>query len=250
MRLVDNYVIKVDNVWEETVVEGIQLLNHHLYIDKERDRLERKRIYGTVEQLPAGFSGKMHQPIDPGWPNPRLAVGHDLIQTKVNQGMDDYHTDWEKYYNLASKEDLEYTTLADYPCDVEIGEKVYFHPSVTEEENEVGPGLFKCRPDQLFCVVESLFRAGIDPYSGDSKPLISTHTRFRMQSFHLLVEPIEEDIQILEEINEEKKMYQGIVRHGALQGQKIWFQVDANWEVEIEGVVYYVMTEEDVFVVV
>lgn len=249
MQLVDHYIIRVDNVWEETVVEGIQLLNQHLYIEKERDRFERKRLYGTVEQLPAWFSGKMHQPIDPGWPNPRLAVGHDLIQMKVNQGMEDYHTDWEKYYNLAAKEDLEYTTLADYLCDARIGEKVYFHPSVTEEENEVGPGLYKCRPDQIFCVVESWFK-GIDFNSYNHHQTIYTEHRFRMQSFHLFVEPIEEEVQILQEISEEKKMFQGIVRHGSLQGQKIWFQVDANWEVEIEGIVYYVMTEEDVFVVV
>ncbi len=237
MKLVDNYIIRVDNVWEEKTIGQLQILQSRLYIDKERDRFERKRLYGTIEQLPAWFSGKNHQPIDPGWPNPRLHVGHDLIQTKINQGQTDYHADWEKYYNLATKPDLKYLTLADYPCDARIGEKVYFHPSVTEEENEIGEGLYRCRPDQIFLVVEELVTS------------IATSHRFRMQAFHLLVEPIIEEQGFIEEIDEEKKMFQGIVRHGSLKDQKIWFQVDANWEVEIEEVVYYVMKEEDVFVV-
>src|SRR4051812_27866402 len=111
LKLVDHYLIRVDNVWDEKVVEGIQMLNHHLYIEKERDRFERKRLYGIVEQLPVWLTGKNHQPLDPGWPNHRLAVGHDLIQAKINQGIGDYHQNWEKYYNLAGKEDLEYMTL-------------------------------------------------------------------------------------------------------------------------------------------
>ncbi|HET9135133.1 MAG TPA: hypothetical protein VFO76_00740 [Candidatus Kapabacteria bacterium] len=245
MKLVDHLLIRVDNVWEETQVAGLQILNHHLYIEKERDRFERKRLYGIVEQLPAWLSGKMHQPLDPGWPNHRLRVGHDEIQRWVNQGNTDYHNNWEQYYNLAAKDELDYLTLADYPCDVQIGEKVYFHPSVTEEENQIEEGLFKCRPDQVICVVEEPLR-GRDFSTG----IDMVKHRFRMQAFHLLVEPLLEEQSILEEINEQKQMFQGIVRHGSLAGQKIWFQVDADWEVEIEGVMYYVMKEEDVFVVV
>jgi len=222
MKLFDHYILYIDNIWDEPVVGGLQLANGLRWIDKERDRYERKRRWGIVHAEPAGLTGKDHNFIDPGWPNPRIHVGHDLIQEKVNMGFEEYH-DWELFYNLATHEEIMYDTLADYPTDARVGEKVYFHPSVTEPENKVGPNLYKCRVDLLVCVMPS----------------------FRMQAGYVLVKPIEKAHEIAGLVlGTEKELL-----HGLLDGQEVLFQDHADWEYEIDGVQYYAMKREDVLMI-
>lgn len=224
MKLYDHYIIHVDNIWEETVVHGLQVMNGLRWIDQERDRYTRKRRWGIVVSEPAGLTGSNHTFIDPGWPNPRIHVGHDLIQEKINMGFPEYH-DWERFYNLATHEEIMYDTLADYPTDARVGEKVYFHPSVTEPENKIGPNLYKCRADLLVCVMPD----------------------FRMQGGYILVKPIErsnEDHGLILSTSSERELLRGI-----LDGQEVLFQDYADWEYEIEGEKYYAMRRNEILTV-
>lgn len=222
MKLLDHYIIKVETVWETGMVGNIQTQWGQRYPDQERDRYERKRLHGTVVSTPAGFTLNNHIFQDPGFPNPRLHVGHDLIQSKINEGFEEYHN-WERFYNLATNDHIEYDTLADYPCDAKVGERVYFHPQVTEPENQMAPLLFKCRTDELICVADPI----------------------RMQGGYILVEPIETQNEVAGIILESTtELQRGIIRHGG--SGDILFTNYADWLYEVNGVKYYAMRQDDV----
>lgn len=247
MKLFDHYIIRVNNIWEETVIGGVQMMNGLRYIDKERDRYDRKRRYGIVVSEPAGLSGKNHNFIDPGWPNPRIHIGHDLIQEKVNMGFDEY-TDYERFYNLAVHEEIAYDTLADYPTDAKSGEVVYFHPSVTEPENKIGPGLYKCRTDLLVCVIEKRFRRmSWNTYNSDRSE--EWEYIFRMQANYVLVEPIaKEDTAagLILSVDTQNELLRGRLKDGS----EVLFRDYADWQYEILGKKYYAMREEDILMTV
>lgn len=229
MKLVDHYIITVDNVWDERVDGGIITMNAVRYIDQDRDRFERKRLVGTIVAMPLGFSGKPHQYLDPGFPNHRLNVGHDDIQQAISEGNTNY-LDWELYYNVAGKDSLDFLTLADYPCDAQVGETVIFHPGVTEPDNLLEPNTYKCRPDQLICV---------------------SRETLVMQGGYVLVEPIavvNEEAGFILSIEAENELLRGIVRHSVdlAPGTEIGFVENADWTIEIDGVKYFAMRNDEI----
>jgi len=228
MILYDHYLIQVPKVYDDLQQEGLIGRNTAWYIDNERDRYERKIRKGLVIAKPMGFSEGLYQPIDPGVPNHRIYVGHDQIQENFNAGRKKLPT-----YYPGSKEQISFVSLADIAqlVDVEVGEEVYFHPNVTEEENLHADGVYKALPDALICVGT------------------------RMQAGWVLVEPIAEENVVdgfIVSIDKSTKMLEGIVRHirnrpDLKPGDHVFFQEDSNWEYEVDGKKYFAMKEENIW---
>ena len=155
-------------------------------------------------------------------------MGHDQIQEMRNAG----RKQLPPYYPSVV-EQIEFVSLADVGAmvDVEVGETVYFHPNLTEPENEHAEGVYKALPDQLICVGT------------------------RMQAGWVLVEPIAEESIVdgfILSVEPGSKMLEGIVRHirnrpDLKPGDQVMFQEDSNWEFTVEGVVYFAMKEENIW---
>lgn len=236
MELYDYHIIQVDRVYDDRPTDtGLVSLNKAFYrVEKEMDRYERKLLSGTIVAVPIGYSDKNYMPIDPGYPNPKIFIGHDAIQLQRNRGMD-----WgNEKYHPGLKDRIDFLTIADYGAliDAKVGEKVYFHPSVTEAENMISEGQYKMAVHELICVV------------GDT---------IRPQGGYVLVEGVLEDDQELTsgtglQIKTEKEhhLLEAIVLHARPEAQVkpadfILYQENANWEVIIEGKKLFAMLEED-----
>ena len=231
IRLLDQFLIAVPQVFDEGNVGGLKYLNAAHYVDKERDRYERKIRKGIIYKRPMGFTNENHMPIDLGMPPYRLYISHYDIQKQVNQG-----TNWaNEKYHPGLKEDYDYLTRADYGklISAQDGDEVYFHPSVTEPENFFaiidGQEIYRAQ------VHEIIFAAG------------------KTQGFHVMVEPHIKDstqagLQI--SIDDEHKLLEGTVKYcrengPVAAGEFVYFQADSEWEFEINGEKLFVMLEEN-----
>lgn len=247
-RLMDLHIIRIESIWDNLPVEGIVPMNAAYWtVDKEMDRYERKLLRGTVEAIPIGYSERQYMPMDSGLPPARLFVGHDAIQLQRNYGRKDWGR--EKYHP-GLKERYEYMTVAQYGAmiDLRVGERVYFHPSVTEPENRLEKDLYLATVDQLICGVGWV----PDPITSE-KPL--EMLQIRPQGGFVLIEPVmdtqleSDGIVIRQEA--EAVLLEGIVRHarrgsGLEEGEHIYYLENADWVLKIEGVVYYAMREEEI----
>lgn len=234
MILYDHFLISVNKVFDDREVGNLIGRNNAWYIDQERDRYERKIRKGLVIAKPMGYTETNYQPIDPGVPNHRIYVGHDALQELANVGRKSATI---QYYP-STKEQIDFISLADIGAmvDVEVGETVYFHPNVTEPENlheeREDCLIYKALPDALICVGT------------------------RMQAGWVLVEPHLDstvtDTGLLLSIEPVHKLLEGTIRHirnrpSMKPGDHVFFQDDSNWEYEVEGVMYYAMKEDNIW---
>lgn len=235
----DKHIIKVESVYDGRPTDtGILRLNTAWYrTEKELDRYERKLLQGTIVGVPLGYSEKGYMPIDPGIPNPKIFIGHDAIQKIINSG----DTTWSNAkYHPGLTEKIDFETIADYgfKIDAKIGEKVYFHPSVTESENVYGENEYLASVDQIICVIRE---GTIVPQGG-----------------FVLVEPVidetlESSTGLITGLESEPVPLEGIVRHvrdgiDIQKGDRILYQDAADWEVTIEGIKYYAMKEDEIWI--
>ena len=239
----DYHIIEVDKLYDDRPTEtGLIRLNTAWYrVEQELDRYERKLLSGIVHAVPIGYSEKNFMPIDPGYPNPRIFVGHDAIQQQRNLGYD-----WgNEKYNAGLKDKIEFMSVADYGrlIDAKVGEKVYFHPSVTEPENFIeekdGKMYYYAPVDQIICTV--------------------TEKGIRMQGGYVLVEPhMEEEMALISETGlivkteVEAKMLEGTIRHvrdgiDLKAGDEILFQESSDWVFNVEGTDYYALREDEIW---
>lgn len=240
----DQHIISVDKIYDDRATEtGLIRLNTAWYrTEKELDRYERKLLIGTIVAVPDGYSEKNFMPIDPGIPNHKIFIGHDAIQEKRNLG-----AKWgNEKYHPSTKERFDFLTIADYGAmiDAKVGDKVYFHPSVTEPENLIEEKdekqFYYAAVNELICVM------GEDG-------------QIRVQGGFVLVEPhfesedaLESKTGIIIKTEVEAKMLEGtikFVREGInlKRGDEILFLENSNWEIIIEGILYYAMLEEEIF---
>lgn len=226
----DYYLIKVDQVYDDLKQGNLIGRNNAWYIENERDRYARKIRKGLVIAKPMEFTQANYQPIDPGVPNHRVYVGHDMLQNFHNIGR---KSGTIQYYP-STKEQIDFISLADIAelVDVEVGEEVYFHPNVTEPENLHEEGIYKALPDALICVGT------------------------RMQAGWVLVEPhadkVITDSGLILTAEPTSKLLEGTVRHirnrpDLKPGDHVFFQDNSEWEYEVEGVTYYAMREENIW---
>lgn len=234
IQLFDYHIIKIDSVYDQRPTEtGLIRLNAAWYREeKELDRYERKLLTGTIAQVPIGYTENNFMPIDPGIPNHKIFVGHDIIQNQRNIGYD-----WtNEQYHPGAKESINFETIADWGAKIDArqGEKCYFHPSVTETENFVEDGHYRCAVHELICVIR------------DGRPV--------PQGGYILIKPIvEEQLEsesgLITKLEGEADVLYGTVAYsaGELQsGQKILFLEYSDWKVIIESEELYALREDEI----
>lgn len=233
LKLLDHFIIAVPSILDEgNDAGGLKKYNAAYFIDKERDRFERKLRKGTILAVPIAFREINHMPIDPGLPTPRLFIGHDAIEQKINDG---YR--WSNaQYNPSATEGFDYVTVADYGrmITAKVGDEVYFHPRVTEDENYHGRDgdllLYRAPVTDLICIEEM-------PQGG-----------------HIIVEPVAKQKEmdgILLNVDDEDVLLEGIVKFcrpgcGLELGSRVFFQHDSNWDFWIGADRYFAMLEENI----
>ncbi len=234
IKLFDYHIIKIDSVYDQRPTEsGLIRLNAAWYREeKEMDRYERKLLSGTIAQVPIGYTEAPFMPIDPGIPNHKIYVGHDIIMNQRNIGYE-----WSNaQYHPGMKESIDFETIAEWGAKIDArqGEKCYFHPSVTEKENLVEEGLYRCAVHEIICVVR------------DGRPV--------PQGGYILIKPnIEEELEsesgLITKLEGEADLVYGTVAYSAGElkpGQDIVFLEYSDWKVNIEGEELFAMREEDI----
>lgn len=234
----DFHTIRINSIYDDGLSEGglIKLNSAWYRTEKELDRYERKSLSGVIESVPIGYTDKDFMPIDPGYPNPRIFIGHDIIQAKINKGFD-----WgNDKYHAGLLDAIQWEKLAEYgnKIDAKVGERVYFHPAVTESENLLEEGVYRAAVHEIIAIVEE---------DGNMRP----------QGGYVLVYPkmdntTQSETGIIFRSEGEATMLEGTVafaRLGAdvVQGDEILFQIEANYIIVIDGVEYYAMREDEVF---
>lgn len=243
----DYLLIAVDSMYEKAQTQAGLIMLNDAWLEtkdgeeKERYRFQYKRIWGEVVSLPRSYSDTPVYPLDMGEPNPHLYVSHDTINDMRNRGYDWNRND---YYHPGMAEKYEMVTLKDYgaKCSAKVGDKVYFNPIVTEEENFVEgrfrSGVFKVRVDHIFCTVD---KDGIHPQGG--YVLVEAN----MESW----EEITTSSGIIKKPAPQAKVCEGWIRH-VTEGSElpvdslIYYIKDADWPHKIDGKEYFVMLEKDV----
>lgn len=240
MQIIHDFIIlELDRLFDVREEGGLITLNEAYVQHGERDRNIYKRISGIVTSLPRGYSDLKIDPVDPGVPNYKIYVGHDVIQERVNEG---YKWDRENYYYPGSTESYEFRSMQDVDphVDVRIGDTVYVHPNQLEEENALwkkdGKYYFRVRVDEILCAV----RDG----------------QIIAQGQHVLVKPnMEKESDLIQgglqiKPQAEAKPLQGFIfscrPEFCIPGVLVFFIEDSEWLITIEGIPVYVMKEEQI----
>jgi co-chaperonin GroES (HSP10) len=239
--LQDHFTVSIPSRYKETKTKsGIYLINTAWIDDTDMDRNEHKEICGTVLAIPPSYSDSAYRAIDDGMPAYHKFVGHDDIVDRMNRG---YRNHTDKAYYASTYDRYDVLTMADIAqrVDVKVGDKVYFVPQVTEDENLLektkSREVYKVCVTDIICVVR------------DGKII--------MQGEWALVKP---DMETWDEItsksgivmkaNPESKWLQGFVAHSSHDhltvGNKIVYLPNADCPVKVEDEDYYVMPAQDI----
>lgn len=243
MQIINDYfLMTVDQRYESTISpSGIITLSSAWIHEEVIERFDYKRIYGKIQSVPLNFTEFALEPVDPGYPNPKVHLPAEFINQRKNSGYKRYGN---HNYNCAGNDGFELITRATIAekTDIRVGDKVYFDPRATEDENLVGRHnkheLFKIAPEEIVCTVR------------DGEIL--------MQGEWCLVEPNMESWEeittkagIIMKPRPEAKFLQGIMRHfqyheDLLEGDHIVYVKGADWTMDIEGKKYYAIEWRDI----
>ncbi len=236
----DYFIVELEQLWEvkKTKSKIITLNDAHIQNRADDDDWERnkfKRIYGTVISCPRGYSDQKINPIETGSPQPRIYIGHDMIQERINEGFKDFADG--KYYHPGLLESYKFTTTEGFGMlvDVKVGERVFIDPMELEPENLVGA--VDGHPH---------FKIRVDSILGAGSPI-------RGQGGWTWIRPIKET---WEEITSKA----GIIMKPApgyknlvgtlLSGEQVYFQTNSEWPFQIDGEEMYCTEEENILCVV
>ncbi|HTJ52639.1 MAG TPA: hypothetical protein VL443_24455 [Cyclobacteriaceae bacterium] len=257
----DYFTVAIDSRYPETKTKaGIILINTAWIDDKDMDRNEHKRIYGTVLSVPKMFSENGYRAIDDGMPAYHKYVGHDDIVDRINRG---YRNHSDKAYYPSTYEKYDVVTMADIAerVDVKVGDKVYFLPQCTEDENMLEKTkereVYQINVAEIICVVRDNKIGSITLDQDDSFFQKKEFNRIIMQGEWVLIKP---DMETWDEITSpsgiilktqpDKKWLQGIVAHSGhdhlIPGTKIVYLPNADCSVKVEDEEYFVMPAQDV----
>lgn len=256
----DYFIVEVESRYNEAKTKsGIIMINTAYIEDGEMDRNNHKRIYGKVLAVPSSFSDTGFRAIDDGMPSYHKYVGHDDIVVRINEG---YRNHAEKSYYPSTFEKYDMVTMADLSklIDVQVGDKVYFVPQATEDENmlekEKGREVYRICVTDLICVVrtEQITHETNDPmvvagYEWKNKIITQGEwvlIKPKMETW----EEITTKSGIVIKPNPEKKWLEGIVAHSHHEhckvGDHIVYLPNADAEVKVEDEDYFVMPVQDV----
>jgi co-chaperonin GroES (HSP10) len=247
----DYFIVLLDSKYNSGKTEsGIIKLNEAYMEDWAEEHLKHRRQYGTILEVPAGYTDSMVDIVTPGLPEPRLFVSGEFIGHKVNQG----YRKLPEYYP-STFESHEVITIKDIASKVNVkkGDKVYFDYLVTDPDRYLGKHnggeMFMLRVDEIYCKVK---KGAI--MNADGNFVIEIVP----QGGWCMVEPTMEtwdeittDAGIIIKPKPEAKYLDGTVRHIAerldiKEGDRILYQRHADYTVTIEDVDYFVMKEEDI----
>lgn len=269
----DYFSIEIECRYNESKSKsGIILLNTAWVDDSDMDRNEHKRIYGKVLSVPSHYSENAYRAIDEGMPSYHKFVGHDDIVDRINRG---YRNHADKAYYASTFEKYEVVTMADIAkrIDVKVGDKVYFMPQVTEDENmrekAKGREVYQMCVTDLICVVRESKQNGELNWSGElynstvifndkeNGSITISKQEIIMQGENILVKPnmetwdeITTKSGIIMKPNPEAKWLEGIVAHSRhdhiVVGKKIVYLPNADCAITVEDEKYYVMPVQDI----
>lgn len=234
---------------DDFLKEVIQNLKHQISNPEETKPVMIRRHYGTVIATPIKLTKEEWvRQIDPGLPAPGKYHSNEQIDILKSGGIP--IDSWSSLNDFVH----EWKTCADFDMEVQDGDKIYFHYNTITDGNEVpamGENVYKLGYHHAICVV----RDGIIiPIAG-----------------HIIVEASwEEGVQDLGDGKRGKVTAGGIVAElhdkpeyltatvafvckpmkgekiAVIPGDKIIYNIHADFEVEIEGKKYYVMKYWDI----
>lgn len=237
----DYFTVLIESRYNERKTKsGIILINTAWIDDTDMDRNEHKRIYGTVVSVPRMFSDNGYRAVDDGMPAYHKFVGHDDIVDRMNRGFTN-HSDKAYYPSTYDKYDV--VTMADIAerVDVQVGDKIYFMPQCTEDENLIEKNkdgeIYQISVSEIICAVR------------DGKVI--------MQGEWVLIKPDKETWEeittksgIIMKTAPENKWLRGLVAHSShdhlKQGMRIVYLPNADCPVKVEDEDYFVMPVQDV----
>jgi co-chaperonin GroES (HSP10) len=254
MRILhDSYMVTIDQEFEVVRMKsGLDSLNAAYFEEEQESKYKFRRQWGTVINVPAVFTDDKDHPfdiIDTGIPQCRKFIPSELIQAMANQGYTKLPVYWPSTFD-----EFETITLADIGAKMGVkkGDKIYFDYQISDKENFLGmhngAKMYKVNVDQIYCSVRRE-RSKIDRRYRDV---------IYMQGGWVLVKP---DVESWEEIKTatgllrkpkpEAKALQGFVQHirpgiDMKPGDHIVYIRHADYMVQIEGTMYYVMREDDI----
>lgn len=270
----DYYTVEIESRYNEAKTKsGIILINTAWIDDRDMDRNEHKRIYGKVIAVPEIFSDNPYRAIDDGMPAYHKYVGHDDIVDRMNRG---YTNHSDKAYYPSTFEKYDTVTMADLSelVDVKVGDKVYFMPMATEDENmllkEKDREVYRISVTDLICVVREDEKRGNLEWSGEH---MNSEVVFKddkqngqvrvlnkeiiTQGEWVLIKPkmetwdeITTPAGIIMKSAPDKKWLEGTVAHSHHEhckvGDHIVYLPNADAPVKIEDEDYFVMPVQDV----
>ncbi len=234
---------------DDFLKEMIENYKHQLSNPDETKPVMIRRHYGKVVAIPIKLTKEEWvRQIDPGLPVPGKYHSNEQIAELKSAGIP--IDSWSSLNDFVH----EWKTCADFEMEVHKGDKIYFHYNTITDNNEVsvmGDNIYKLGYHHAICVVRNEI---IIPIAG-----------------HVLVEAYwEEDVQDLGDGKRGKINQTGIVTElhdkpeyltatvafickpmkgetiGIIPGDKIIYDIHADFEVEIEGKNYYVMKYWDI----
>ncbi len=251
MRILhDHYMVTVDQEFEVVKMKsGLDSLNAAYFEEEQEAKYKFKRQWGTVVNVPPVFSDAVFDVVDTGMPQQRKFIPSELIQAMVNQGYTKLPVYWPSTFD--EFEEIRMTDIG-AKMDIKNGDKAYFDYQVSDKENHLGKhngaDMFKVNVDQIYCAVRKE-RSKIDR---------RIKTVIIMQGGWVLVNP---DVESWDEIKTatglrrkpkpEAKALLGYISHvragiDLKAGDHIVYVRNADYVVQIEGRMYYVMREEDI----
>jgi co-chaperonin GroES (HSP10) len=219
-----------------------------------------RRHYGTVIAPPSQLTEDSKvRVINPGYPAPGRYIPADDVAVMLRAHIE---VDSWSSLNLFVHE---WKTCADFIQEVQEGDKIYFHFNTITDHNLVqylGKKIYKLAYQNAICVVRDI------PFTDSNVDKVSQIIPI---SGHVLIEPKWEDgvtdlgdgkrgkvsaSGLISELHDKPKHLEGIVKFvcSPMQGDNIDVEVGdtilyaphSDWEVEIEGVTYYVMKYWDI----
>lgn len=211
--------------------------------DMKRNQ-QHRRIYGEVVSTPRKLSELPLRRIDPGIPNPKRHVSHEVIQ----QMRRIQPNEWSNRDYSAADYDVKFERLSDYELVAQAGDRAYVHYDCLNPEFFAGKFkdhyIYYIRYDNVICVVR---RGAILMCAGHTlvKPLIDSMEDSRTAS------------GIYTAPTDKPRYLQGILHHvdpknkyGLTAGSHIYYENNADWENEVEGEKYYVIKDRDIMATV
>lgn len=236
----DSYIVLVDKKYNtEETKSGIIPLSKAYMEDWAEEHLKHRRLYGTVMVVPRGFSDTVVDVILPGLPEPRLFVSGEYIERAMQLGNRRLPE-----YNPSSFDKFPEVTMADIASKVNVGtgQKIYFDYLATDPENFLGPynegELYKINVDQIYFAVRE------DKVEVQGGWCAVTP---KMETWEDITTPS----GIIKRPSPQAIYLEGIVkyiseREDVKVGDKIIYQRNADYAMNIEGENCYVMRESDI----